>query len=114
MAAVSLWETGKTNISSDKLLALAEVLECDVEWLLDGVQTQHIDIEDNNKIIEKKSEDGQELETELQMLATIYETLPDHLRTRVLAYAIQALAEYRDHLNLMTENLDKLIHNKNK
>lgn len=114
MAAVSLWETGRTNISSDKLLALAEVLSCDVEWLLNGSQLQHTDIEGDNKISEKKSEDERELDLELQTLIKIYETLPDHLRTHVLRVAVQAVAEYKDQLELMTKNLDKLIHNKNK
>ncbi|EBT1277837.1 helix-turn-helix domain-containing protein [Salmonella enterica] len=114
MAAVSLWETGKTNISSDKLLALAEILECDVEWLLDGVQPQRTDIEDDKKISEKESEDERELDMELQTLIKIYETLPDHLRTHVLRVAVQAVAEYRDQLKLMTKNLDNIIQNKNK
>lgn len=36
ISAVSLWEKNKANITSDKLSKLAEILECDTEWLIHG------------------------------------------------------------------------------
>ncbi|MCW6024404.1 helix-turn-helix domain-containing protein [Serratia marcescens] len=36
VSAVSLWEKNKANITSDKLSKLAEILECDTEWLIQG------------------------------------------------------------------------------
>lgn len=36
ISAVSLWEKDKANITSDKLASLAKVLDCSLEWLIQG------------------------------------------------------------------------------
>ncbi|EDS6807484.1 helix-turn-helix transcriptional regulator [Salmonella enterica subsp. enterica] len=43
ISAVSLWEKDRANISSDKIAPLAQVLKCDVEWLLRGNSSNYND-----------------------------------------------------------------------
>lgn len=45
VSAVSLWEKDKANITSDKLTTLAQILDCEVDWLLQGDEKKDKNIE---------------------------------------------------------------------
>ncbi|MFV9079407.1 helix-turn-helix transcriptional regulator [Serratia fonticola] len=110
MQAVSLWEQGKTSLSSAKLSALAEVLECNIYWLLEG-QGDPLDvIEKKEHIHDKYISDMQEsplrefisdeerknlgLTEDLYHLAQLFGDLDEQRRGNVLRYAIEQRKEH--------------------
>lgn len=119
MAAVSLWEKGKTSITSDKLLKLSELLQCDVQWLLNGntEKPKYTLTRENgetlfdsmsNKLIRGiiESIDPTIIE-DTSYLFEIFANLPTKERVKVLDFAKNLLEEHSKNILLITQKLNQ-------
>ena len=119
MAAVSLWEKGKTSITSDKLLKLSELLQCDVQWLLNGntEKPKYTLTRENgetlfdsmsNKLIRGiiESIDPTIIE-DTSYLFEIFASLPTKERVKVLDFAKNLLEEHSKNILLITQKLNQ-------
>ncbi|STE84226.1 putative transcriptional repressor of cell division inhibition protein [Escherichia coli] len=119
MAAVSLWEKGKTSITSDKLLKLSELLQCDVQWLLNGntEKSKYTLTRENgetlfdsmsNKLIRGiiESIDPTIIE-DTSYLFEIFANLPTKERVKVLDFAKNLLEEHSKNILLITQKLNQ-------
>lgn len=96
MAAVSLWEKDKTNISSDNLQKVANALRCNPLWLLNGSGSK---FETSPQVkLYTGEEEGTELSSDEEEILRLYSLLPQNGKGKLLAYAQSLLSEHAKEL----------------
>ncbi|ELY9614318.1 helix-turn-helix domain-containing protein [Salmonella enterica] len=111
MAAVSLWEKGKTTISSDNLVKLASVLKCQAHWLLYGENTPEASLFDpspekvarQDPLQELMSASDPSVREELVHLSEIYINLPSNEREEIMNFAQKKLEDHAQALVRLTK-----------
>ncbi|MCT8350215.1 helix-turn-helix domain-containing protein [Photorhabdus temperata] len=100
MAAISLWEKNRTNLSSENLQKLAQVLQCGIPWLLNGEKS--VDNQVNTCIGDDYS----------HRILKILDLLPDKEKAKIIEFAEESLSKHaktlENELNKIKKNINNL------
>ncbi|OCA55163.1 helix-turn-helix domain-containing protein [Photorhabdus namnaonensis] len=100
MAAISLWEKNKTNLSSENLQKLAQVLQCSVSWLLNGEDSF------DNQVTTYTGGNCSS-----HRILKIFDLLPDKEKAKIVEFAEELLSKHAKALENELNKVKKNINN---
>lgn len=103
--SISLWESDKTNISAANLRALAKVLKCGADWIMDGKEKRYDHQTKTTFYLTHPAETANPDEFDVEKTINMFRKLPVEEQKRLSTTIMERFDYYEQ---LYTELLEKL------